>query len=158
MLSILGPTYNPQLSCGRHLSGDRCGFRASMKYSVLFMMFLFTGPFTFAQKDFGFDFRATSRYVSDPNYATGVLGETYPHTYKNGDGMTLAAGWETIPATCAGVQTRDRTTSNDPGLRESTPTLQIRFLAVTNASFVSTCRPLETGRFRLRLEMRVTLS
>jgi hypothetical protein len=85
-----------------------------MKYSVLFMMFLFTGPFTFAQKDFGFDFRATSRYVSDPNYATGVLGETYPHTYKNGDGMTLAAGWETIPATCAGVQTRDRTTSNDP--------------------------------------------
>ena len=87
-----------------------------MRYSIIFLMLLSSGRFTFAQKDFAFDFRATSRYVQDPPYATVVLGETYPRTFKNGDATTITAGWESVPATCAGVQTRDRTTVNDPRL------------------------------------------
>lgn len=79
-------------------------------------MFFFTGASALAQGDYGFDFRASPRHAKDPVYATAVLGEAYPHSYRNGKAATLRAGWESTPSTCAGVQTRDRTTSNDARL------------------------------------------
>jgi Malectin domain len=69
-----------------------------------------------AQSDFGFDFRASAHYASDPAYAVGVIGEAYPHAYKNGNSSTITAGWEAVPTTCAGVQSRDRTNADDPRL------------------------------------------
>src|ERR1019366_3923401 len=39
--------------------------------------------------DYGFDFRQTSGYVSDPANCSPSLGEAYPHTYANG----ATAGW-----------------------------------------------------------------
>ncbi len=43
--------------------------------------------------DMGFDFRETAGYVTDPTYAVPVLGEAYPHTYTNGNGDSINAGW-----------------------------------------------------------------
>jgi len=43
--------------------------------------------------DFGFDFRSTAVFVTDPTYAAPVLAETFPTTYTNGLGQTMQAGW-----------------------------------------------------------------
>lgn len=47
--------------------------------------------------DMGFDFRATAGAVTDPAYGVPVLSETYPHTYTNGNGDSINAGWQTAP-------------------------------------------------------------
>jgi hypothetical protein len=60
--------------------------------------------------DFGFDFRGTSGYVTDPSYASVVLGENYPNTYTNGAGKSINAGF-----TVAGqVNPLDRDNTQDP--------------------------------------------
>jgi hypothetical protein len=46
-----------------------------------------------ATTDFGFDFRATSGFVTDPNYAAPVIIEAFPNTYTNGLSNTISAGW-----------------------------------------------------------------
>jgi hypothetical protein len=61
--------------------------------------------------DLGFDFRATSGYVADPSYAVPVLGETFPHTYTNGVGATISAGFVGGNVTCV-----NRSASIDPRL------------------------------------------
>lgn len=43
--------------------------------------------------DFGLSFRNTLPYVTDPSYVAAVLFELFPHTYTNGQGNTLPAGW-----------------------------------------------------------------
>jgi len=60
--------------------------------------------------NFGFDFRATLGYVTDPSYAAAVLGEAYPNTYSNADGASIVAGWT------GGVATRDRIAWAEPRL------------------------------------------
>ena len=47
--------------------------------------------------DMGFNFRATSGYVTDPAYGVPVLGEAYPHTYTNTNGNSINAGWTVGP-------------------------------------------------------------
>lgn len=44
--------------------------------------------------DFGWDFRDTLAFVTDPTYSAYARDETYPHTYTNGDGKTVNAGFE----------------------------------------------------------------
>jgi len=66
--------------------------------------------------DFGFDFRSTATYVTDPSYAAAVVisggyGKRYPTVYTNGAGQTVTAGWN-----CSVINGRNRTTSNDPRL------------------------------------------
>jgi hypothetical protein len=58
--------------------------------------------------DLGFNFRNTGGFVTDPAYAVPVLGETYPHTYTNGNGQSLNAGWDAIDLG------QDRANTNDP--------------------------------------------
>lgn len=62
--------------------------------------------------DMGFDFRSSSGYVTDPSYGVPQLAasENYPHTYTNGDGYSINAGWV---ATGAPVGA-DRDNTNDP--------------------------------------------
>jgi hypothetical protein len=44
--------------------------------------------------DMGFDFRQTAGYVTDNgNWGVPQLDEIYPHTYTNGDGQSINAGW-----------------------------------------------------------------
>lgn len=65
-----------------------------------------------ATTDFGFDFRSTAIYVTDPTYAAPVLGELFPHTYTNGSSQTISAGWAvTLTADVA-----NRNSANDPRL------------------------------------------
>src|SRR5208337_4927869 len=66
-----------------------------------------------ATTDFGFDFRATLGFVTDPTYAAAVLGEAYPHTYTNGLSNTISAGF-TLAA--VNVNTRDRSAAGDARL------------------------------------------
>lgn len=47
--------------------------------------------------DMGFNFRASSGFVTDPAYAVPVLSEAYPHTYTNGNGLSINAGWAIAP-------------------------------------------------------------
>jgi hypothetical protein len=61
--------------------------------------------------DFAFDFRATLAFVTDPNYASAVLAETYPHTYTNGLSNSITGGF-----VGGNVASRDRNASNDPRL------------------------------------------
>lgn len=67
-----------------------------------------------AKLNFGFDFRATSGYVTDPGYAVFVTDTTtdatmaYPHTFTNGGGVAVVAGWD---AGASSVVSRDRTTT-----------------------------------------------
>src|ERR1043166_760602 len=42
--------------------------------------------------DMGFNFRATSGFVTDPAYGVPVLLETYPHTYTNANGDSVNGG------------------------------------------------------------------
>lgn len=59
----------------------------------------------------GFDFRATSGFVTDPSNCFPELGSTYPTTYG-----TTTAGWDaTFPALGSGTPT-DRSASNDARL------------------------------------------
>jgi hypothetical protein len=60
--------------------------------------------------DMGFNFRGTSGYVTDPSYAVPVVGESYPHTYTNGDGKSINGGWTLA------VSILDRDDTNDPRL------------------------------------------
>lgn len=65
--------------------------------------------------DFGFDFRATQAYVTDPSYATYELcaggggGTSYPTT-RSVNGVSITFGWEQA------VQTRNRSSGIDPRL------------------------------------------
>ena len=43
--------------------------------------------------DLAFNFRATAGFVTDPAYGVPTLAETYPHTYTNGNGYSINAGW-----------------------------------------------------------------
>jgi hypothetical protein len=63
--------------------------------------------------DFGFDFRATAGFVTDPNFCAPELGELYPHTYTNALGTSITAGAIDPSAV---QNTRDRNASNDPRL------------------------------------------
>jgi hypothetical protein len=58
--------------------------------------------------DMGFDFRGTAGYVTDPAYGVPVLGEAYPHTYTNGNGNSINAGWAVSTSL-----NLDRTSTND---------------------------------------------
>jgi hypothetical protein len=63
--------------------------------------------------DFGFNFRNTSGYVTDPSYATYVLPNTNYPTTRSVNGVSLTFGWESS----AGILTgRDRSTSVDARL------------------------------------------
>ena len=44
--------------------------------------------------DFAWDFRDTLPFVTDPTYATFARDEAFPHTYTNGDGLTVNGGFE----------------------------------------------------------------
>lgn len=59
--------------------------------------------------DMGFDFRNTAGFVTDPAYGVPVLAEAYPHTYTNGNGLSINAGWSVLPQ---GAE--DRAAGNDP--------------------------------------------
>ena len=61
------------------------------------------------QFDMGLDFRGTAGFVTDPLYGAPVLGETFPHTYINGNGQSVNAGWSTSANGPA-----DRAVGNDP--------------------------------------------
>jgi hypothetical protein len=61
--------------------------------------------------DMGFNFRGTAGYVTDQAYAVPVLGEAYPHTYTNGNGDSVNAGWTSAPAGIA-----NRAAGNDARL------------------------------------------
>ena len=63
--------------------------------------------------DFGFDFRATQAYVTDPSYATYEIGTgvNYPTT-RTVNGVSLTFGWETVQLSFPG--TRDRNSALDP--------------------------------------------
>lgn len=66
--------------------------------------------------DFGFNFRNTSSYRNDdPLFCAAVLGETFPKTYTNGNGLTVNAGWINVAA----VNLNDLSTSSDPKLAGS---------------------------------------
>jgi hypothetical protein len=55
--------------------------------------------------DFGWDFRSTLAYVTDPAYATCVtFSDDYPHTFTNADGKSINAGWT---ASVSSVSNRD---------------------------------------------------
>jgi len=58
--------------------------------------------------DMGFNFRATSGFVTDQNFAVPVLGEAYPNTYTNVNGDSINAGWDDLTS---GVQ--NLTNTND---------------------------------------------
>lgn len=85
------------------------------KYFAAILISLLSGACASAQRDYGFDFRTSAGFAADPPYAFAVLGEGYPHTYRIGQ-ITIRAGWESASSACAGVQTRDRTKSNDARL------------------------------------------
>lgn len=57
----------------------------------------------------GFDYRATSSFVTDPSYGVPVLLEAFPHTYTNGGGFSVNAG-----ITQGFSATVDRSATNDP--------------------------------------------
>jgi hypothetical protein len=64
--------------------------------------------------DFGFDFRLSAGYVTDPAYAVGVLGgatHAYPFTFTNGNGVSINAGWVTNT-----YDRTDRVSTGDPRL------------------------------------------
>ncbi len=44
--------------------------------------------------DFALDFRGSLPYATDPAYADAALGENFPHTYTNGNALTINAGWD----------------------------------------------------------------
>jgi hypothetical protein len=78
---------------------------------IVALVLIFPPPLRAATTDFGFDFRSTAGFVTDPTYAAPVLGETSPHTYTNGLSNTISAGWVgTAPAKA------DENASNDPRL------------------------------------------
>jgi hypothetical protein len=56
-----------------------------------------------------FDFRATAPHVVDPVFGVPVLFEVFPHTYVNGKGDSVSAGWLAQPDGWA-----DRSPLNDP--------------------------------------------
>ena len=63
--------------------------------------------------DMGWNFRGTVGYVTDDShYGVFVFGEAYPHTYTNGDGQSVNAGWG---ADESGFSF-DRNSGNDPRL------------------------------------------
>ena len=69
--------------------------------------------------NFGWDFRATSGFVTDPSYAVFEGGATvFPHTYTNANSESINAGFVSITTTpCDAAPTaRDRNASNDPRL------------------------------------------
>jgi len=47
--------------------------------------------------DMGFNYRSMAGYVTDPAYGVPVLLEIYPHTYTNGNGDSINAGWDSFP-------------------------------------------------------------
>lgn len=61
--------------------------------------------------DFGFDFRNTQAFVTDPSYATYVIGDTYPTT-RTVNGVSVTFGWETF----TGGAGRDRSNTVDSRL------------------------------------------
>jgi hypothetical protein len=62
--------------------------------------------------DMGWNFRDSAPFVTDDvHYGVPCLGEAYPHTYTNGDGQSLNAGWVTGPS-----GTQDLVNTNDPRL------------------------------------------
>lgn len=44
--------------------------------------------------DMGFNFRSTAGFVADQAFAVPVLGEAFPHTYTNANGLSINAGWD----------------------------------------------------------------
>lgn len=60
--------------------------------------------------DFGFNFRQTAGFVTDPAYAAPVLGEASPTTYTNGNGLSINAGW----SVSLGATTINAAAANDP--------------------------------------------
>lgn len=61
--------------------------------------------------DIGLDFRASSGFVTDPNYAVPVLGETSATTKNAANGSSVTFQWMSFPG-----GTRDRSASVDPRL------------------------------------------
>lgn len=45
----------------------------------------------------GFNFRSTAPFVTDGSEGVPMLGEEYPHTYTNGNGYSVNAGWTITP-------------------------------------------------------------
>ena len=62
--------------------------------------------------DLGFNARATAIYVTDGAEGVPCLAENYPHTYTNGNGNSINAGW-TPNWNASGY---DRAATNDPRL------------------------------------------
>ena len=89
--------------------------------------------------DKGFNFRATSGFVTDGTDETYVIGETYPIT-RNG----VTFGWETGPT---GVATRDRNSGNDRRLAG----INFNDAVTTNEDFRVDLPA--TGDFLIRLAM-----
>ena len=63
--------------------------------------------------DFGFDFRATSGFVTDPNYAAAVLQDNYPNVYTNALSNTITAGFSQNESMS---NMANRNSGNDPRL------------------------------------------
>ncbi len=63
--------------------------------------------------DIGFDFRASTAFVSDPSSVTPVLGTTTYPTTRTVNGVTVVFGWE---STSPAGSTRDRGNYTDPRL------------------------------------------
>lgn len=61
--------------------------------------------------DMGFNFRSTAGFVTDQAYAVPMLAEVYPHTYTNGNGDSVNAGWLN-----AAENKVDRSNTNDARL------------------------------------------
>lgn len=61
--------------------------------------------------DLGFNCRATAGFVTDQSFAVPMLAEVYPHTYTDGLGYSVNAGWLN-----AAENKVDRTNTNDPRL------------------------------------------
>ena len=113
LLPLLGPFYVlPSCTTRRKLLVIAC----------LFVFCIANWPiptYAVAATDFGFDFRSTVGFVTDPNYASFVDStQTYPQTYTNGLSLTIVGGWESLNGVnCqSGISVTNRNAGNDPRL------------------------------------------
>lgn len=83
-----------------------------MKALRISILVLLCPSLAFAQFDLGFDFRATSGFVTDPTYGVFATStDTYPKSYTAANGSSANAGF-----TQGSPSARDRSASVDPRL------------------------------------------
>lgn len=85
-----------------------------IKRFLLAVAVMFLSATAFAQFDVGFDFRATSTFVTDPSCCTYEIGSAvdYPIT-RTVNGSSVTFGWESVTGT---LGPRDRSSSLDARL------------------------------------------